>query len=126
MDKKFYSQTFLKNYIKFIYYYSHFNNKDGKCKHMDANADGYARAEACATIFLQRKSDAKRIYGTVIHAKTNTDGNKSEGITFPSKDSQKRLMQDVCDEAKIDPHLISYVEMHGTGTKAGMLKIDQS
>lgn len=94
-------------------------SKDGKCKHMDANADGYARAEACATVFLQRKSKAKRIYATVVHAKTNTDGNKSEGITFPSKDSQCRLMQDVCDEANINPHDITYIEAHGTGTKAG-------
>jgi len=93
--------------------------KDGKCKFMDAAADGYARAEACATVFLQKKSNAKRIYATVLHAKTNTDGNKSEGITFPSREAQRRLMQDVCDEANIDPREVAYVEAHGTGTPSG-------
>jgi len=94
-------------------------SKDGKCKHMDSGANGYVRAEACATIFLQRKSSAKRIYATIVHAKTNTDGYKTEGITFPSSNSQRDLMQSVCQEAGINPHDVSYVEAHGTGTKAG-------
>ena len=59
-------------------------SKDGKCKHMDSGANGYVRAEACATIFLQRKSSAKRIYATVVHAKTNTDGYKTEGTSRSS------------------------------------------
>src|SRR5690606_11384487 len=54
-------------------------SKEGKCKHMDSDANGYVRSETCATVFLQRKSKAKRIYGTVVHAKTNTDGYKNEG-----------------------------------------------
>jgi len=94
-------------------------SKEGKCKHMDSDANGYVRSETCATVFLQRKSRAKRIYGTVVHAKTNTDGYKNEGITFPSSASQRELMKSVCEEAKINPHDVSYVEAHGTGTKAG-------
>jgi fatty acid synthase len=41
------------------------------------------------------------------------------GITFPSGDIQKRLLQEVYSEACIDPTQISYVEAHATGTKAG-------
>jgi fatty acid synthase len=41
------------------------------------------------------------------------------GITFPSGDIQKRLLQEVYSEACIDPTQVSYVEAHGTGTKAG-------
>ena len=41
------------------------------------------------------------------------------GITFPSGEVQKRLLQSVYQEANVDPTEVSYVEAHGTGTKAG-------
>jgi len=41
------------------------------------------------------------------------------GITFPSGELQKRLLQEVYQEADVDPSLVSYVELHGTGTAAG-------
>lgn len=41
------------------------------------------------------------------------------GITFPSGDMQKLLLQQVYSEACIDPVRVTYVEAHGTGTKAG-------
>jgi len=41
------------------------------------------------------------------------------GITFPSGKIQKRLLLEVYKEAGVDPSLVSYVELHGTGTAAG-------
>jgi len=41
------------------------------------------------------------------------------GITFPSGEMQKRLLLEVYEEAGIDPSMVSYVELHGTGTAAG-------
>lgn len=49
---------------------------DGKCKVFDKSADGFVRSETVSCIFLQRRSLAKRVYATVMHAKTNTDGFK--------------------------------------------------
>lgn len=92
---------------------------EGKCKHMDASADGYVRSEACSVVYLQKKSDAKRIYATVIHTKTNTDGYKKEGITVPSGEAQADLMREVLEEANVDPLQVNFVEAHGTGTKIG-------
>ena len=77
------------------------------------------RAEACAVVFLQKKGESKRIYANVIHAKTNTDGFKQEGITFPSSEAQRDLMRETYQEAGLDPLEVSFVEAHGTGTKAG-------
>nr|WLV27769.1 fatty acid synthase [Panonychus citri] len=94
-------------------------SNEGKCKHMDATADGYVRSEACSVVFLQRKSDAKRIYATVIHSKTNTDGYKKEGITHPSRDAQRDLMNEVLQESGVNPLEVNFVEAHGTGTKLG-------
>ena len=41
------------------------------------------------------------------------------GITFPSGEAQKRLLEDIYTEAETDPISVEYIEAHGTGTKAG-------
>jgi len=91
----------------------------GKCQSFDASGDGYVRAEAVGAILLQRASAARRQYCTVVHAKSNTDGFKSEGITFPSGYRQGQLLVEVYREAGVHPHEVKYLECHGTGTKVG-------
>ncbi|VDN95477.1 unnamed protein product [Brugia pahangi] len=91
----------------------------GSCRSFDASGDGYCRTEAIAAILLQRQSAARRIYATVVHAKSNTDGYKEQGITFPSGERQAALLEEVYREAGVDPNTVTYVESHGTGTKVG-------
>lgn len=81
--------------------------------------NGYCRSEGIVAVYLQMKPEAKRIYSTVVHTKTNSDGNKEQGITFPSGQIQKRLLYGVYEEAGVAPNKVVYVEAHGTGTKAG-------
>jgi fatty acid synthase len=81
--------------------------------------NGYCRSEAVVVVFLQKEPAAKRIYATLVHARSNSDGNKDQGITFPSGAIQKRLLQTVYSEAGVNPAHVAYVEAHGTGTKAG-------
>jgi fatty acid synthase len=78
------------------------------------------RSEAAVVIFLQKASSAKRVYATVVNARTNTDGNKEQGITFPSGNMQKILIKEVYSEAGINPADVAYVEAHGTGTKVNL------
>lgn len=92
---------------------------EGMCKAFDVSGNGYVRAEAAVVIFLQRSRDAKRVYATVVNSKTNVDGNKEQGITFPSGAMQNKLMREVYAEAGVDPKEVVYVEAHGTGTKVG-------
>lgn len=92
---------------------------DGRCKYLDSSANGYVRSETCAVCILQKSSDAKRIYATVVHAKTNTDGYKDSGITFPSWYAQYDLLKETYDECGVDPNDLIYLEAHGTGTPAG-------
>ena len=92
---------------------------DGKSKCLDAKANGYAKSEACAAAFLQKKSEAKRNYGTIVHSKTNTDGFKENGLTFPNINAQRALMCETYAEAGISPLQIKYIEAHCTGTAAG-------
>ncbi|XP_068717598.1 fatty acid synthase-like [Montipora capricornis] len=95
---------------------------DGKCKSFDASGDGYCRSEAAVVIYLTKGSEAKRIYAHVVNSKTNSDGYKTQGVTYPSGAVQKQLLEQVYAEAEISPADVVYVEAHGTGTKAGDLE----
>ncbi|XP_020297045.1 fatty acid synthase-like [Pseudomyrmex gracilis] len=92
---------------------------DGYCRPFDEKGRGYMRSDTVAVLFLQKAKDARRIYATCVHGKTNCDGFKEEGITYPSFEMQKALLEDFYEECKIAPSEISYVEAHGTGTVVG-------
>ncbi|KAH7950011.1 hypothetical protein HPB49_018367 [Dermacentor silvarum] len=92
---------------------------DGKCKVFDSDGDGFARSETVGAFFLQRASDARRVYAKVVNVQSNADGYKAEGVTFPSRKVQEDLLLDCYDESNVDPLDVAYVEAHGTGTKAG-------
>ncbi|CAF3471296.1 unnamed protein product [Rotaria socialis] len=92
---------------------------DGACRAFDSSGTGYVRSETVATVFIQKRQDAKRLYATLLHSKTNTDGWKKDGITFPNGDMQKKLLESIYDEIHLDPNHVGYVEAHGTGTRAG-------
>nr|XP_050846967.1 fatty acid synthase-like [Vespula vulgaris] len=94
-------------------------NQDGRCKVFDEGANGYTRSECVSVAFLQKAKTAKRIYATIIHAKTNCDGYKKEGIAFPSKEMQSTLLKKFYKECGISTACIPYIEAHGTGTKVG-------
>lgn len=88
---------------------------DGSCKSFDADANGYARSETVAVVYLQKAKDARRIYAQVLHAKANCDGYKEQGITFPSGIMQKQLLDEVYQECGIDPATVDFLEAHATG-----------
>nr|XP_022920511.1 fatty acid synthase-like [Onthophagus taurus] len=94
-------------------------SQDGSCKSFDDAGNGYARSEGIVAILLEKSKDAKRVYAEIVHSKTNCDGYKEQGITFPSSGMQKVLMKEFYEECQIDPATLSFVEAHGTGTKVG-------
>ncbi|XP_025155202.1 LOW QUALITY PROTEIN: fatty acid synthase-like [Harpegnathos saltator] len=92
---------------------------DGYCKPFDVSSTGYMRSETIAVIYLQKVKNAKRIYATLVYSKTNCDGWKPEGITYPSFSMQKKLLEDFYNDCGITPEELSYMEAHATGTLAG-------
>jgi fatty acid synthase len=72
-------------------------------------------------MFLQKAQDAKRVYAKLVHAKTNSDGYKHEGITYPSREMQTQLMEQFYEEIGIKPTSLDYLEAHGTGTRVSLL-----
>ncbi|KAG6446749.1 hypothetical protein O3G_MSEX004583 [Manduca sexta] len=102
---------------------------DGRCKSFDNSANGYARSEAIVVCFLQKAKDSRRVYAQLLHAKTNCDGYKAQGITYPAGQIQKLLLREFYEECSIPPSILEYVEAHGTGTRVGdpeeLLAIDE-
>lgn len=92
-------------------------SKDGYCRPFDKDASGYCRSEAINVLFLQKRRDAKRIYAELLYSKTNVDGFKNEGLTYPSGKIQIQLLEEFYKDIDIDPKTIDYVESHSTGTK---------
>ena len=92
---------------------------NGYCKPFDKDGTGYVRAEAVCVMFLQKAKDAKRIYANVLYSKTNCDGYKEEGITYPSGKMQMKLLTEFYQDINIEPSTLDYVEAHSTGTVVG-------
>lgn len=92
---------------------------DGVCWAYDNRGNGFIRAETIAVMFLQRRSDAKRIYAEIVHVACSNDGYKSTGISSPSGQSQSELFSKFYREIQIDPLTVKYIEAHATGTVAG-------
>lgn len=99
-----------------------FLSKTGSCKTFDNAADGYCRADGIGTVVLKRLKDAQsdrdNVLATILGAGTNHSA-QAISITHPHAATQSDLYRQVLQQAGVDPHQVSYVEMHGTGTQAG-------
>jgi fatty acid synthase len=70
-------------------------------------------------MYIQKAKTAKRIYANLLYSKTNCDGYKEEGITYPSGRMQMKLLKEFYDDLDISASTIDYVEAHSTGTIVG-------
>ena len=99
-----------------------FAASDGKCRSFGAGGDGYVPGEGVGAVLLKPLADALRdddqIYA-VIKSSTVNHGGKTNGYTVPNPNAQADLIVDALEKASIDPHSLSYVETHGTGTSLG-------
>ncbi|TVS13820.1 MAG: aminotransferase class I/II-fold pyridoxal phosphate-dependent enzyme [Planctomycetaceae bacterium] len=95
---------------------------DGHCKTFDAGADGYVRGEGCGVVVLKRLSDAltdgSPILAVLPGSAVAQDG-LTNGLTAPNGPAQQAVIRQALAEAGRQPHEISYIETHGTGTALG-------
>ncbi|KAI1131887.1 putative polyketide synthase [Nemania abortiva] len=101
---------------------AHFLSPTGQCRAFDASADGYSRSEGCGVFIIKTMRDAlaegDRIHGIIKGIEVNQSGN-AHSITHPHAPTQEQLFQKLLTKSKVDPHRITVVETHGTGTQAG-------
>ncbi|KAL8724560.1 MAG: hypothetical protein Q9166_007882, partial [cf. Caloplaca sp. 2 TL-2023] len=99
-----------------------FLSTTGPCKTFDQDADGYCRADGAGSIVMKRLNDAitdgDNIQAILRGAATNHSAN-AVSITQPHAQTQENLYCQLLRDADVEAEEIGYVEMHGTGTKAG-------
>lgn len=95
---------------------------DGRSYVFDERAKGFVLGEGAALVLLKRYDDAVRdgdaILGVVRGSAVNNDG-KTMGLTVPSLDGQKAVIERALRRSEIDPGDITNYEAHGTGTLLG-------
>ncbi|KAK1622425.1 beta-ketoacyl synthase domain-containing protein [Colletotrichum phormii] len=104
----------------------HMLSPTGTSKMWDVSADGYARGEGFAALFIKPLSQALRdgdsIISIVRETGVNSDG-RTQGITMPSPLAQAELIRDTYRRSGLDSQnpidRPQYFEAHGTGTQAG-------
>lgn len=80
---------------------------DGRCKTLDASADGYVRAEAVGTVLLQTVSTADTLakpdsaeHILILGAAVNQDG-RSSSLTAPNGPAQQALIKTALSTAHL-------------------------
>jgi 3-oxoacyl-(acyl-carrier-protein) synthase len=86
---------------------------DGRCKTIDAAADGYVRAEACAMTLLAPGIQADAV-ALLVGTAVNQDG-RASSLTAPSGPAQQSAMQAALAEAGMAGGGVGGLVMHGTG-----------
>ncbi|KAK8039997.1 PKS-NRPS hybrid synthetase psoA [Apiospora rasikravindrae] len=104
----------------------HMLSPSGRCQMWDVSADGYARGEGVAAVFIktlsQALADGDRIEGVIRNTGVGSDG-RTQGITMPNSEAQASLIRRTYERAGLDPRSpedrCQYFEAHGTGTQVG-------
>jgi 3-oxoacyl-(acyl-carrier-protein) synthase/acyl carrier protein len=97
---------------------------DGRCKSLDAAADGYVRAEAAGAYLMQLAHEAALAgqpggaFAILRATAVNQDG-RSSSLTAPNGPAQQEVVRAALAAAHLAVFELSGVEMHGTGTGLG-------
>ncbi|MFF3177786.1 SDR family NAD(P)-dependent oxidoreductase [Streptomyces sp. NPDC057900] len=95
---------------------------DGRCHTFDARANGYVRGEGGVCVVLkplrQALADGDRVHCVVKGGAINNDGG-GPSLTTPHRDAQEAVLREAYERAGVRPEDVHYVELHGTGTRAG-------
>jgi acyl transferase domain-containing protein len=94
---------------------------DGRCKTLDAAADGYVRAEAAGVLLLQAYAAGSAPSGSlaiVAGSAVNQDG-RSSSLTAPNGPAQQDVLRAALADGGLAPADLTGLQLHGTGTALG-------
>jgi 3-oxoacyl-(acyl-carrier-protein) synthase/acyl carrier protein len=99
---------------------------DGRCKTLDASANGYMRGEACVVHLLEQADAGGGADGgggdlaaVLLGTAVNQDG-RASSLTAPNGPAQQAVIRAALKAAgELAPGSIEALEMHGTGTALG-------
>ena len=90
---------------------------EGRCKTLDASADGYVRAEACGVMLLTSLVDEASqgsCLAVLCGSAVGQDG-RSSSLTAPNGPAQQEVMRSAIESAGLQAWEITALQMHGTG-----------
>jgi acyl transferase domain-containing protein len=90
---------------------------DGRCKTLDAAADGYVRSEGAAMMLAAVGSHPGAL-AILAGSAVNQDG-RSSGLTAPNGPAQQEVVRSALAAAGLAPSDVSGLQLHGTGTGLG-------
>lgn len=95
---------------------------DGRCKPLDASADGFSRGEGVAVLVVKRLDDAiqdgDHIYASILGIGVSSTGSAGP-VSAPVADTQTEAMRRAFAGTGRHPSEVDFVELHATGTAAG-------
>ena len=97
---------------------------DGRCKSLDASADGYVRGEAAGVLVLQATVPAAEAalpaaaLALFRGSSVNQDG-RSSSLTAPNGPSQQEVVRQALRIGGLAAAQLSHLQLHGTGTPLG-------
>jgi amino acid adenylation domain-containing protein len=95
--------------------------RDGQCKTLDAQADGFVCGEGAGIVVLKRLSQvtaSERVYALIRGIAANHNGH-NEWIIATSASAQEALLRDAYHKAGVNPVEVDYIELNGTGFLQG-------
>jgi acyl transferase domain-containing protein len=104
---------------------------DGRCKTLDAAADGYVRSESAGVLVLQgfaagsASTTSQMFLAVLAGSAVNQDG-RSSSLTAPNGPAQQEVLRAALTDAGLEPGSVTGLQMHGTGTPLGELRLPAS
>ena len=93
---------------------------DGRCKTLDASADGYVRAEGCEVVMLAAGgSGASAGYSVALGGSAVNQDGRSSSLTAPNGPSQQDVIGTALRDGSVSAADVMSLQMHGTGTSLG-------
>lgn len=98
-------------------------SEDGLTCPYSADASGAVFTQGAGVVALRRAYDAiddgDPILAIIRGSAVNNDGGRSAGLVAPSVEAHAEVIHQAQAMADVQPHQVSYLEGHGTGTKVG-------
>ena len=91
---------------------------DGRCKTLDARANGYARAEGVGALVVGTSAEGEAPSTALGGSAVRHDG-RSASLTAPNGSAQRLVVLGALSQAAQTPQGVGGVELHGTGTPLG-------
>ncbi len=107
----------------YVYQAESIASPDGVCRAFDAEGQGTVFGNGVCIVVFKRLQAALRegdhIYAVIAGSAVNNDGADKVNLIAPSVSGQAAVIRSAIEQAGVNPHSISYVEGHGTGTPLG-------